>query len=123
MSFDTHGHTVMGVSPDVAATTLGTLGAIAVGGNCGTGPEELLQAIEKMRSVAPDTLLVSKANAGVPRLVSGKTTYDADPPTMAQYALNARDAGAHIIGACCGSTPEHIQAMAEALAGVSEADE
>lgn len=123
MSFDTHGHTVMGVSPDVAATTLGTLGAIAVGGNCGTGPEELLQAIEKMHSVAPDALLVSKANAGAPRLVSGKTTYDADPPTMAQYALNARDAGARIIGACCGSTPEHIQAMAEALAGVSEADE
>jgi 5-methyltetrahydrofolate--homocysteine methyltransferase len=122
MSFDTHGHTVMGVSPDVAATTLDTLGAIAVGGNCGTGPEELLQAIGKMRSVAPDALLISKANAGAPRLVAGKTTYDADPPTMAQYALNARDAGAQIIGACCGSTPEHIRAMADALAGTNVAD-
>lgn len=120
MSFDTHGYTVMGVSPDVAATTLSSYGAIAVGGNCGTGPEELLQAIKKMRSTAPDAVLVSKANAGAPRMVSGKTTYDADPPTMAQYALEARDAGAQIIGACCGSTPEHIRAMAKALAGVDD---
>lgn len=117
MSFDTHGHTVMGVPPDIAATTLGSYGAIAVGGNCGTGPDELLQAIELMRAVAPDAILVSKANAGAPRFVSGKTTYDADPATMADYALTARDAGAQIIGACCGSSPEHIQAMAEALAG------
>lgn len=117
MSFDTHGHTVMGVPPDVAATTLGSLGAIAVGGNCGTGPEELLQALEIMRSVAPKAVLVSKANAGAPRFVSGQTTYDADPATMAQYALDAKQAGAQIIGACCGSTPEHIHAMAQALAG------
>jgi 5-methyltetrahydrofolate--homocysteine methyltransferase len=115
MSFDTHGHTVMGVPPDVAATTLGSYGAIAVGGNCGTGPQELLQAIKLMRSVAPNAILVSKANAGAPRFVSGKTTYDAEPATMAEYALKARDTGAKIIGACCGSTPEHIQAMANAL--------
>lgn len=116
MSFDTHGHTVMGVSPDAAATTLSSYGAIAVGGNCGTGPGELLQAIEKMRSVAPDLILVAKANAGAPKMVSGITRYDADPSTMAQYAHEARRAGAQIIGACCGSTPDHIRAMADALA-------
>lgn len=115
MSFDTHGHTVMGVSPQVAATTLGSFGAVALGGNCGTGPDELVMVIEQMRAAAPDAILVSKANAGAPRFVSGRTTYDADPATMAQYALKARQTGAQIIGACCGSTPDHILAMAEAL--------
>lgn len=115
MSFDTHGHTIMGVSPQVAATTLGSFGAVALGGNCGTGPDELVMVIEQMRAAAPDAILVSKANAGAPRFVSGRTTYDADPATMAQYALKARQTGAQIIGACCGSTPEHILAMAEAL--------
>lgn len=115
MSFDTHGHTVMGVSPEVAATSLDSLGVIAFGGNCGTGPDELILVIKQMRAVAPEAVLVSKANAGSPRFVSGKTTYDAGPPTMAQYALDARQAGSQIIGACCGSTPEHIRAMAEAL--------
>ena len=77
------------------------------------------EAIELMRTVAPNVVLVSKANAGAPRFESGKTTYNADPATMAEYALAARSAGARIIGACCGSTPEHIQAMAESLAGHS----
>jgi methionine synthase I (cobalamin-dependent) len=115
MSFDTHGHTVMGVSPEVAATNLESYGVTAFGGNCGTGPDELIMVIKQMRAAAPGAVLVSKANAGAPRFVSGKTTYDAGPPTMAQYALNAREAGAQVIGACCGSTPEHIRAMAEAL--------
>lgn len=120
MSFDTHGHTVMGVSPEVAANTLKSYGVVAFGGNCGTGPDELVKVIEQMRAAAPQALLVSKANAGAPRFESGKTTYDADPATMAQYALKARQAGAQIIGACCGSTPEHIRAMAAALAKVNQ---
>jgi 5-methyltetrahydrofolate--homocysteine methyltransferase len=115
MSFDTHGHTVMGVSPELAVTTLASYGAVAIGGNCGTGPDELLQAMEKMRLVAPDAILVAKANAGVPKMVSGKIIYDADPPTMAHYAIAARQAGIQIIGACCGSAPKHIEAMAKAL--------
>ena len=119
MSFDTHGHTVMGVSPELAVTTLASYGAAAIGGNCGTGPDELLQAMQKMRSVAPDAILVAKANAGAPRMVSGKISYDADPSTMAQYALAARQAGIQIIGACCGSAPAHIEAMAAALSDVT----
>lgn len=115
MSFDTHGHTVMGVSPQVAAATLEGYGAVAFGGNCGTGPDELVMVIAQMRAAAPEAVLVSKANAGAPRFVSGRTTYDAGPTVMAQYALDAHEAGAQIIGACCGSTPEHIRAMAEAL--------
>lgn len=115
MTFDTHGRTVMGVSPEQALEALKRLGAVAVGGNCGRGPDEIEQVIEKMHAVDPDVPLVAKANAGVPRLVEGHPVYEASPEDMATYALNVHQLGARIIGACCGSTPDHIRAIAEAL--------
>jgi methionine synthase I (cobalamin-dependent) len=115
MTFDMQEHTMMGVGPEQAVTTLTSLGAAAVGGNCGRGPDELISVIEKMHAISPQTILVAKANAGTPKMVEGKTVYDADPATMAEYALQVRGAGAKIIGACCGSTPVHIKAMADAL--------
>ena len=115
MTFDTRGHTMMGVSPEQAARALLAAGADAIGGNCGNGPDELLPVIERMHAVAPDAVLVAKSNAGMPELVDLQAVYRADPATMAEAAIDFRRAGARIIGACCGSTPAHLAAMAEAL--------
>ena len=115
MSFDTRGHTMMGVSPERAAEALLDAGAAAVGGNCGNGPEELTPVIDKMRAAFPDAILVAKGNVGVPQLVGLTVEYPTTPETMAGYARTFRAAGANVIGACCGSTPPHLRAMAEAL--------
>jgi methionine synthase I (cobalamin-dependent) len=115
MTFDTRGHTMMGVSPEEAARALLAAGADAIGGNCGNGPDELLPVIEKMHAVAPDAVLVAKSNAGMPELVDLRAVYRADPATMADAGLGFRNVGARVIGACCGSTPAHLAAMAEAL--------
>ncbi len=115
MSFDTRGHTMMGVSPERAAGALLEAGASAVGGNCGNGPDELVPVIEKMHAAFPEAVLVAKANVGPPQLVGLAVEYETTPGTMAEFAIRFRDAGARIIGACCGSTPAHLRAMAEAL--------
>ena len=115
MTFDTHGHTMFGVSPELAVRTLRDWGAAAIGGNCGNGPDELLAVIKKMAAVAPDVVLVSKSNAGVPELIKGKTVYGASPATMAACALETLQAGARIIGGCCGNTPVHLAAIAQVL--------
>jgi 5-methyltetrahydrofolate--homocysteine methyltransferase len=115
MSFDRKGRTMMGVTPEQALESQKALGVVALGGNCGNGPDEILAVIEKMHAHDPDVVLVAKANAGMPKLVGGQTVYDADPQEMARYAQQARDSGARIIGACCGSTAEHIKAIAEAV--------
>jgi methionine synthase I (cobalamin-dependent) len=117
MSFDTRGRTMMGVTPEQAAEALLAAGATAVGGNCGNGPEELIPVLEKMRAAFPDAVLVAKANVGIPQLVGMDVHYDTTPETMADFARRFRDAGANVIGACCGSTPPHLRAMAEALSG------
>ena len=116
MTFDTRGHTMMGVSPEEAVTHLAAWGADAIGGNCGNGPDELTPVIARMRAAAPDVVLVAKSNAGMPELVDMQAVYRASPETMAQTALDMRDAGARIIGACCGSSPAHLAAMHASLA-------
>lgn len=122
MSFDTRGRTMMGVTPVQAAETLRALDVAALGANCGKGPDELLQSISNMHAHAPTVVLVAKANAGLPHMVDGELVYDGTPALMADYALKARREGAQLIGACCGSTPAHIRAMAEALGAVVPAD-
>jgi len=119
MSFDTHGHTMMGVSPEQAAKELTALGAAAVGGNCGLGPAELLPAMVAMRSAAPDAVLVAKPNAGLPVLEDGKAVYRGSPEEMANYARRLVAAGVRIVGGCCGSAPVHLRAMAKALSAAS----
>lgn len=116
MTFDTYGRTMMGVTPEQALETLKSFGPVALGGNCGNGPEEILSVIEKMHSKDPEVILVAKANAGIPELVDGRPVYGASPATMADYALKTYAAGAKIIGSCCGSTPDHVRAIGEALA-------
>ena len=115
MTFDTHGRTMMGVTPEQAFETLSSFGVTALGGNCGNGPEEIIEVITKMRAIDQETLLVAKANAGIPELVKGEAVYRASPETMADYAIQAYQAGARVIGACCGSTPDHIRAITTAL--------
>jgi 5-methyltetrahydrofolate--homocysteine methyltransferase len=115
MTFDTHGRTMMGVTPEQAAEALLGFGAAAIGGNCGNGPQEVITVVEKMHAATPQAVLVAKANAGVPTLVGGRPVYRATPADLAGYAVQARAAGARLIGACCGSTPEHIRAIADAL--------
>jgi methionine synthase I (cobalamin-dependent) len=119
MTFDTRGHTMMGVSPERAVRALLEAGADAIGGNCGNGPDELLPVIEQMHAAAPEVLLVAKSNAGMPELVEMRAVYRSDPATMARQALIIHQAGARIVGGCCGSTPEHLRAMADALAAGS----
>ena len=115
MTFDTHGHTSMGISPQAAVEALGEMNLLAIGGNCGNGPAEIEAVIETMHKEDPDAVLVAKSNAGAPRMEGGRQVYDASPEIMAEHALRVRDLGARIIGACCGSTPEHIRAMGHTL--------
>lgn len=115
MTFDTRGRTMMGVTPEQATEALLGWGVQAIGGNCGNGPEELVPVIAKMHAAAPDAVIVAKSNAGIPELVEMRTVYRAEPEEMATRAIDFRAAGARIIGACCGSTPEHLSRMREAL--------
>ena len=112
MTFDTRGYTMMGVSPEQAVASLGAWGADAIGGNCGNGPDELVSVIERMHAADPNALLVAKSNAGMPELVDMRAVYRSDPDTMAAAGVAMRDAGASIVGGCCGTTPEHLQAIA-----------
>lgn len=118
MTFDTKGRTMMGIKPEQAINSLINLGVAAVGANCGNGPDEIEAVIQVMHQTKPDAVLVAKSNAGLPRAVANGFEYEATPEDMAQYALQVQLQGARIIGACCGSTPQHIRAMAQALQGV-----
>ncbi|NDJ85633.1 MAG: methionine synthase, partial [Chloroflexi bacterium] len=115
MTFDTGGRTMMGVTPEQAVATLDALSVAALGANCGNGPSEIETVIAAMHKAGPGVPLVAKANAGLPRMVEGRSVYDATPAEMAAYACRLRELGARIVGACCGSTPAHIQAIAAAL--------
>ena len=115
MSFDTAGRTMMGIKPGQMVKVLTDLGLFVMGANCGKGPDELIISIQAMKAENPDITLVAKANAGLPKIEAGQVVYDGSPEVMAEYALQAQKTGARLIGGCCGSTPEHIQAMAQAL--------
>lgn len=115
MTFDTNGFTMMGVAPQQALEALRAYNLTAIGANCGNGPDEIEGVIEKMHTLDPNAVLIAKANAGVPKMVKGEVIYDGTPEVMAIYAKKVRALGARLIGACCGSSPEHIRAMADAL--------
>ncbi len=115
MTFDTHGNTMMGVTPAKALETMSQWGLAALGANCGTGPEEIEVVIQTMRTLSPDTILIAKANAGIPHWVDEELIYDGTPEVMAKYTKRLYGCGAQLIGGCCGSSPAHIKAMAEAF--------
>ncbi len=115
MTFDQGGRTMMGIRPETAANALLGMGADLIGTNCGRGPAETETALRAMIAACPDATFIVQPNAGVPRLVDGAAKFDATPEDMARYARSYAGLGASIIGGCCGSTPDHIRAVAQAL--------
>ncbi|MEY3445383.1 MAG: hypothetical protein RIR45_138 [Pseudomonadota bacterium] len=118
LSFDTNGRTMMGLSPSDFAGIEKTLAPrlAACGTNCGVGASEIVACIHNLAQAAgPDVVLVAKGNCGIPQYVDGAICYNGTPALMAVYACMALDAGARIIGGCCGTSPKHLRAMREAL--------
>ena len=117
MSFDTAGRTMMGVtSTDFAGLVAGLAHPpLAYGANCGVGASDLLRTVLGFAAAETGVPIVAKGNAGIPKYVEGEIVYDGTPALMADYAELARNAGATIIGGCCGTTPEHLRAMRAAL--------
>jgi 5-methyltetrahydrofolate--homocysteine methyltransferase len=116
LSFDTNLRSMMGVRPAEAVTSLAVEGVDAVGANCGRGPEEMETIAAQMAEVRPEgLLLVAQSNAGLPQVVADHFEYDRSPGDLAAHARTLRELGIDLIGACCGSTPEHIAAMRDAI--------
>jgi methionine synthase I (cobalamin-dependent) len=118
LSFDTNGRTMMGLSPsDFAALEKTLLPRLAAcGTNCGVGASEVVACIHNLATATgPDVVLVAKGNCGIPQYVDGAICYNGTPELMAVYARMALDAGARIIGGCCGTSPRHLRAMRDAL--------
>ena len=117
MTFDTNARTMMGLTPaDLAALAAGLpTPPSAIGANCGVGPAELAQTILGLTEADPTAVVVAKGNCGIPQYVDGAIVYDGTPEAMGIYARIVRDAGARIVGGCCGSKPDHVRAIAEAL--------
>ena len=117
MSFDTAGRTMMGLtSADlVKRVNKITNQPLAFGANCGVGASDLLRTILGFSAAGPTAPIIAKGNAGIPKYHDGHIHYDGTPELMGDYAVLARDCGATIIGGCCGTTPEHLRAMREAL--------
>jgi 5-methyltetrahydrofolate--homocysteine methyltransferase len=118
-SFDTAGRTMMGLMPADLPAIFADLPEqpAAIGANCGVGASDLLYSIVQMAEAAPGPIYIAKANAGIPQFKGEHIHYSGTPELMADYARMAADAGARIIGGCCGSKPEHIRAMRAALDG------
>ncbi|NLV21553.1 MAG: dihydropteroate synthase [Syntrophomonadaceae bacterium] len=117
MSFEDSGRTMTGTDPLTAAIIMEALQPLAIGANCSGGARELLPIIQRLAQYGSGFLSV-EPNAGLPRLVDGQTVFPDTPEEMAEYALRLKEAGANLIGGCCGTTPVHIQAMARALKGM-----
>lgn len=117
MSFDTAGRTMMGVTSTDMVAMVNELPnpPLAFGANCGTGASDLLRTVQGFASQSPSRPIIAKGNAGIPKYVDGHIHYDGTPELMAEYAVMARDSGAQIIGGCCGTMPEHLEKMREAL--------
>ena len=117
MSFDTAGRTMMGMTSSDMADMVETIdnAPLAYGANCGVGASDLLRTVLGFVAQGTERPIVAKGNAGIPKYVDGHIHYDGTPDLMAEYACLARDAGATIIGGCCGTMPEHLSKMREAL--------
>jgi 5-methyltetrahydrofolate--homocysteine methyltransferase len=116
LTFDDKGRSVLGTPPEAAAITLEAAGADIVGSNCGLGIDGIYEIMAAMRRVTR-LPLISQANAGLAQLKDGKTFFPATPDEMTAYHDRLLELGVRIIGGCCGTTPAHIRAMREALAG------
>ena len=116
LSFDTNLRTMMGVKPAQAITEISKMGVKIIGANCGRGTDEIrVIAKEMSENKIEGVYLITQSNAGLPKLVGADFVYDGTPEEMANYAVDMKNLGINIIGACCGSTPEHIAAIRNAV--------
>lgn len=117
MSFDTAGRTMMGVTSSDMVQLAESIPnkPLAFGANCGTGSSDLLRTVLGFAAQGTEMPIISKGNAGIPKFQDGHIHYDGTPELMGDYAVLARDCGARIIGGCCGTMPDHLRAMREAL--------
>ena len=107
--------TMMGISPEQATRASIEAGADIVGTNCGNGTERMVDIVKEMRLALPNTPILVHANAGLPQNIGGRVVFPETPEDMAKHIQTLADAGANIIGGCCGTRPEHIKAIKEAL--------
>lgn len=114
MTFQEDGRTLYGTSPETAMVVLQEMGVDAVGINCSTGPDKMVDAVKSMKRYAKVPVIV-KPNAGLPALVDGETVYDMGPDEFARAMKKLAEAGATVLGGCCGTTPEHICCLKEVL--------
>ncbi len=119
MSYSEDGRTVTGTDPAAAAILLEKMGADIIGANCSVGPKEFVDIVEKLVQNCR-VPISAQPNAGMPRLVDGKTLFPMNPEEFAAYAIPLVKAGATFIGGCCGTTPEHIKAVANIITNVAE---
>ena len=121
-SYDTAGRTMMGLMPGAMAETLANepVAPLAMGANCGVGASDILVTLLEMEG-SPHPL-VSKGNCGVPHFVGTEIVYSGTPDLMAKYATMAIDAGASIVGGCCGTSPEHLASMRSAIDNYTPSD-
>lgn len=116
-SFDTAGRTMMGIMP---GDLLGVFDGLepkprATGANCGVGASDIVVTMLHMSAAHPDATLISKGNCGVPEFHGTEIHYTGTPEIMGRYATLAADAGARIIGGCCGTSPDHLRAIRSAI--------
>lgn len=116
VALDESGKLLTGASVECVATLLESLGVDAYGFNCGLGPDKMLPFVERLAKVSTKPIIV-KANAGMPKIVDGKTVFTVGPDEFASYAAKLVEAGASIVGGCCGTTPAHIKAVASLCTG------
>ncbi len=117
-AFTRDDHTLLGETAEEVARRVSRLDVDAVGVNCSEGPAQVLRLLKAIRREQPDLPLVAMPNAGQPHRLGGRIIYQASPKYLADYAVRFFEAGASIIGGCCGTGPEHIEAMGRALASV-----
>ncbi|HEY9077518.1 MAG TPA: bifunctional homocysteine S-methyltransferase/methylenetetrahydrofolate reductase [Anaerolineaceae bacterium] len=115
MTFTRDDRTVLGDSPARVATFLRQAGADVIGVNCSGGPNQILRILRQMKQAEPEALLSAMPNAGWPEQIGGRIMYPASPEYFGEYALAFWQAGARLIGGCCGTTPQHIASMASAI--------
>ncbi|NPA15782.1 MAG: dihydropteroate synthase [Deferribacteres bacterium] len=118
MTFQEDGNTLLGVSPEAAAITLEALDVLALGANCSTGPDLMLEVAKKMAAVS-EKPLIFMPNAGLPQVIDGKTVFPLGPEEFAEYADAFVELGTWIMGGCCGTEPEHIRLLKERLSSLS----
>lgn len=118
MTIQTFGKTAFGTAPETFTVQLDNWGADVIGLNCSVGPQDTMEAIQIMASVT-NKKLSAQPNAGLPREIDGRKMYMCSPEYMAKYAKRLIQSGVKFVGGCCGTTPEHIKLIADAVKAAS----